>query len=366
MAAQAYEVDFFAVGSGKRSGDAIALRFGAPGNYKVMVYDGGTKDSGKAIVEHVKKHYGTTRVDFVVNSHPDGDHASGLSVVLEELEVGELWMHQPWNYSEEIREYFHDGRMTDASLAERLKDKMAAAHALEAIAIEKKILIKEPFQGAVIGGVFQILSPGENWYTHELIQEFAKSPEQKKASLASEAYDFVKAAVDKIVDWVKEGWGEESLREDVTTSAENESSVVLFGQIEDYGVLLTGDAGVRAMTEVGEYAESIGLNLPTQITFAQVPHHGSRNNVSTTVMNRIFGPPLQEETDKHTRIAIASASKESESHPKPAVVNAFIRRGFGVYQTKGITVHLNRGMPARENWGSTISKLPFAKEVQSW
>jgi beta-lactamase superfamily II metal-dependent hydrolase len=365
MVKQAYEVDFFAVGNGQRSGDAIAMRFGFPGDYKVMVYDGGTKDSGKAIVEHVKKHYGTTRADFVVNSHPDGDHASGLSVVLEELEVGELWMHQPWHYSEEIRDYFHDGRMTDASLAERLKDKMAAAHALEAIAIKKNVPIRKPFQGAVIGGIFRILSPGEDWYKHELIQEFAKSPEQKKASLVSEAYDFVKAAVESIVDWVKEEWGSESLRDDVTTSAENESSVVLFGQIEEYGVLLTGDAGVRALTEVGEYAERIGLNLPTQITFAQVPHHGSRNNVSTTVMNRIFGLPLLDETDDHTRIAFVSAAKESESHPKPAVVNAFIRRGFGVYHTKGTTIFHRRGMPDRENWGP-IKKLIFAKEVQAW
>ena len=53
------EIDFLPVGNGDKSGDAIAVRYGYPGNYKVMVYDGGTKESGEALVEHIRKHYGT-------------------------------------------------------------------------------------------------------------------------------------------------------------------------------------------------------------------------------------------------------------------------------------------------------------------
>ena len=43
---EGYEIDFLPVGSGERSGDAICVRCGSPGDYKVMVYDGGTKESG--------------------------------------------------------------------------------------------------------------------------------------------------------------------------------------------------------------------------------------------------------------------------------------------------------------------------------
>ncbi len=43
MSAEGYEIDFLPVGNSERSGDAIAVRYGTPGNYKVMVYDGGTK-----------------------------------------------------------------------------------------------------------------------------------------------------------------------------------------------------------------------------------------------------------------------------------------------------------------------------------
>lgn len=45
-----YEIDFLAVGDGERSGDAIAVRYGSPGAYRVMVVDGGTKDQHIAVL----------------------------------------------------------------------------------------------------------------------------------------------------------------------------------------------------------------------------------------------------------------------------------------------------------------------------
>ena len=77
-----FEIDFLPVGNGESSGDAIAVRWGTPSGYQILVYDGGTRESGAALVDHVQQYYGTRRVDHVVSSHPDGDHASGLSVVL--------------------------------------------------------------------------------------------------------------------------------------------------------------------------------------------------------------------------------------------------------------------------------------------
>ncbi|MCQ2786209.1 MBL fold metallo-hydrolase [Helicobacter pylori] len=53
-------------------------------------------------MEHIEKYYETKRVDYAINTHPDQDHASGLTEVLKNLEVRELWMHRPWEYIEEI------------------------------------------------------------------------------------------------------------------------------------------------------------------------------------------------------------------------------------------------------------------------
>src|SRR5687768_13513744 len=97
----AYEVDFLPVGDGERSGDAIAVRFGNlndPNQQYVVVIDGGFTDTGMELVTHIKKFYNTTHVDLVISTHPDSDHAAGLSVVLSELTVSQLWMHKPWEH----------------------------------------------------------------------------------------------------------------------------------------------------------------------------------------------------------------------------------------------------------------------------
>lgn len=59
-------------------------------------------------------------MDYLVSSHPDANHASGLSVVLDQLSIGEVWIHRPREQSPDISDNFHDGRIADDSLAERL------------------------------------------------------------------------------------------------------------------------------------------------------------------------------------------------------------------------------------------------------
>lgn len=285
------------------------------------------------------------------------------------MDVGELWMHQPWNYSKVILDYFKDGRITDNSLAERLKDKMAAAYALEQLAEEYGIPVYEPFRGASIGD-FVVLSPESNWYVHELIAEFAKSPEQKRSesfatSDLARAFESVTKAASAAIAWVTEHWGVETLKSDVQTSAENESSVILFGQLGGKGILLTGDAGVRALDATATFTESKNVSLPNVLHFIQVPHHGSRNNVSSEVLDRIVGPRKAYDDGTTTKTAYVSASKESSTHPRTVVTNAFIRRGANVVPTKGQSKRYHHNMPAREGW-VPVTPLKFSSQVEAW
>src|SRR5262249_37948843 len=120
----AYQVDFFPVGDGSKSGDAIAMRFGDFSDHlktQVVVIDGGFQSSGDALVKHIREEYGTTYVDLVVSTHPDNDHSSGLAPVIEELTVGQLWMHKPWEHTYDIAKMFQDGRVTDMSVAEGIR-----------------------------------------------------------------------------------------------------------------------------------------------------------------------------------------------------------------------------------------------------
>lgn len=357
---QKFEIDFLPVGESQHSGDAIAMRWEDElGQQKVLIYDGGTKDYGQALVRHVKTHYHTDHVDYVVNTHPDNDHAGGLLYVLENVTVGQLWMHRPWIYSAMIRDYFHDGRITDDSLARRLQEKMSAAYALEQVAQKQDIPIFEPFAGERIG-IFTVLSPTTERYVHELLPEFEKAPELKVVAATEAFFDKAVATIERIAAH----WDKEFLPDVVKTSAENESSVVMFARMSKGGYLLTGDAGIKSLRAAAEYAGNVGYHLPSEVTFVQIPHHGGRRNVSTETLNLIVGEPLTAMPEKPTKTAFVSAAKAAPTHPKRLVTNAFVRRGFKVSCTKGQIIQHRRGYDGRPGW-VTLEPLPFYDDVEA-
>jgi beta-lactamase superfamily II metal-dependent hydrolase len=345
------EVDILAVGDGARSGDAIAVRYGdALRGYRVVIIDGGTKEAGERLVQHVRQVYRTNRANDVLNTHPDGDHASGLTVVVEQLQVDRVWMHRPWHYAENIRHLFRDGRITDNSLEQRFREALQSAHELEATAIARRVPISEPYQGAQIGP-FTVLSPHADWYVNKLVPNFRGAPALKQAGFDATLKAILDAAKSG-VKWVQETIGIETLSEEGETSAQNESSVVMCGNFDGHKLLITGDAGLLALVRAYEYATRIGLRLD-DLWMLQVPHHGSRNNVTPSILNLIKG-----------RFAIASAAAKDDIHPRRVVTNALRRRGAKVYATKGVSLRLHVGMGDRDGWGRA-TEIPFYEWVEA-
>lgn len=344
------ELDFLQVGDGERSGDAIALRYGNPlTGYDVMIVDGGNKASGEELVRHVIGIYGTRTVQHVVNTHPDGDHSSGLTEVLENLDVRNVWMHRPWAYAGGLLGQFADPRFTPSGLERRLREALDAAHELEKIAVRKRIPVYEPFQGRDIGP-FRVLSPDKDWYLRDLVPNFARTPEAKQPASALIGALF-KAATDT-VSWVAESMNIETLDESGETSAQNESSVVLYGDFSGQAVLLTGDSGRLGLTRSILYARSLGISLQG-LNCVQVPHHGSRRNVSPSVLNNITG-----------QNAIVSVAPKSTTHPRRKVTNAFKRRGARVYRTNGGLINYTINWPRRPEISDAI-EIPFYDRVES-
>lgn len=349
-----YEIDFIPVGEGKKNGDAIAMRITKNGKTEIYVIDGGIQASGKALVQHIRKYYGAKRVDYLISTHPDMDHISGLKVVLEELEVGELWMHKPWDHASKIINDIVDGRVTQQSLSKRIEGFVKTAKEVAELAAEKGIQIREPFQGEQIG-CFRVLSPSKEWY-RELLKDFDKMP-PSKATPVLENQTFASST-----DTAYEDWNTETLKEDGETSARNESSVVLRGILPDgHRVLLTGDAGIQALTKAYKYACSRKYNLQ-RCRFIQMPHHGSRRNVSPHLLDMLLGPILPEGSPAE-KISFVNTSKGAPDHPKKSVVNAFIRRGVKVIATKGKKICSRSGYPRRSGWGSA-SPLSLSRKVE--
>lgn len=354
-----YEIDFLAVGDGERSGDAIAVRYGSPDAYHVMVVDGGTKDSGEKLVEHIKTCYQTSHVDYLVNTHPDIDHASGLEVVLENLTVGEAWVHQPWNYPHKIIHWFKDGRITVDSLKDRLQDAMYHAYQVEKLAKERGVPVYEPFQGSKIGD-FYVVSPSRERYL-DIIAHFDKTPTPIVAPPARGLLAGAYALTEKVRSWLDERWDYETLKDGEETSYDNESSVILYANIDERGILLTGDAGVQALTHAADYLELHNIDIPSTLKFVQIPHHGSRHNVGPSILDRILGikQPKGAPVTKH---AFVSAGAKSETHPRRVVTNAFKRRCVQVTAAKGKGIHIGYNMPPR-GW-SAADEIPFYDKVE--
>lgn len=348
----AFEIDFIPVGNGEKSGDAIALRYGRLNSQfnfsqKVIVIDGGTIESGKILVEHIKSYYKTTIVDLMINTHPDNDHCSGLREVLNELTVKELWIHTPWNFAKDFIDLFKDGRITDNSLKEKLKEGLSIAHELEQLAKAKKIPVKEPFEGqSYDNGIIQILGPSESYYT-ELLPNFRSTPEPNAESAISKAFTAVKDAI----KWVAETMQNETLDESGETSAENNSSAVTLFTYDNRKALFTSDTGIPALKKVIAFAKSKGISL-TNLSLLQVPHHGSKRNLSPSVLNDIKG-----------RSAYISCSPEGEpKHPAKKVVNALKRRSMKTYSTKGNVLCYRHNANSR-GW-SNATELPFYDQVE--
>jgi beta-lactamase superfamily II metal-dependent hydrolase len=310
----AYEIDFLPVGEGDKSGDAIAMRFWTPNsiplNQTVVVIDGGTKESGAALAEHIAIHYNTQTVDAVICSHSDADHASGLTEVLENCKVKSLLMHTPWAHFADLDKYLTGDAISTDKLRRHFKKSLDSARALETLAKQKGIQIYEPFSDpAASNEHFSILGPSKTFY-EGLLQSFRCAPEifAKPPEALRKAVDAVKEAVAK---WIEEKWDFETLTDpsENDCSAENNSSVILLFKDGNDKFLFTSDAGVPALTEAANFATRIGIDLKT-VNALQVPHHGSKHNVGPTILDRILGqrtPQLQ-----LTKSGIVSASKGAE------------------------------------------------------
>lgn len=329
-----YEIDFLPVGEG--SGDAIVVRYGNDTDgYCLHVIDGGRTETATTIINHINKYYPGCPIDHMVLSHADNDHACGLIGVMEKLTVKNLWMNRPWLYAENILPNFH-GNFTLQGLIDDIKERHSFLVTLEKLAIEQGTVIHDAFQGAQIGA-FTVLAPRMDRYINS-IPDFGKTPTRYSTeSAGSQEFSVLRSLVEGAKK-LMEDWDLETLAKNTTTSASNESCVVQYATLGDKGALLTADVGPIGLTEAASYGAQLGLNRPK---FVQIPHHGSRHNVTPSVLDTWLGPKQPQGTVLGTAFCSVGANKHD--YPRAQVKNAFIRRGFKVYSTRTKFISHSKG-----------------------
>ena len=273
-----FEIDFLDVET-KKSGDAIAIRYEKNGRTFIHVVDGRYSDTGEKLRDHILKYYNNpNRIDHVVATHNDGDHARGLVPVLEHFEVGVLWMLRPWMYAAELLPRFRNYTNVD-NLRAALRTAYSNLADLETIAINRRIPIYEPFQGGLVGQ-FRVMAPTRSRFL-DLVASSEKTPAVADAAIGGMVSSFYEA-FRSAVSYVAAAWGAEAFPPE-DTSNKNEMSVVQFAELCGERILLTADTGRYGLAEMINYAPRIGLRLPGIGRF-QVPHHGGRHNVSTELL----------------------------------------------------------------------------------
>jgi hypothetical protein len=339
---------------GDSDGDAIIVKYGDANGYYIQVVDAGYASIGDSVVDHIKTVYGAETIiaDMVV-SHADNDHAAGLIPVFKQFRVGSLWMNRPWLYAYEVIDQFH-GNWTVEGWVEEVRSKHEYLVELEDLARARGMEPKEAFQGAQIGP-FLVLAPSRERYV-SLIPDLGKTPPPYRSEAA--AARGIVEAVRGVLDRVKEYMDVETLDANPpATSASNETSIVQLGIYENRKILLTADAGPDALMEAAVYAHSRGLlSAPDTI---QIPHQGSRRNVTPQVLNAWLGAP-NGGTPKRGN-AIVSVGAKKDDHPRKKVKNAFMRRGYPVFVGRKSWVHMPYGYEMR---GQPMTAEAFSHDVE--
>ena len=355
----AFEIDFLPVGTGSKSGDAIALRYwnhNVPNAKKTVVtIDGGTQDSGDALANHIRGHYNTTTVDLAILTHPDMDHASGMLHFLKQVKFNALVMHLPWKHNGAVAKLIDDDRTTLNSLARRAQENLTAAKAIEKLAIDRGIGIVEPFTGRNHENVITVLGPTELYYQDRLANfNFMPGTSKTATNQVAEAGGSTEI----------ESWEFEALKEppEDASSARNNSSAILLFQYDGQKIMFTGDAGVPALNGALDYLDRRLISYNDLMLF-QIPHHGSRKNLGPALIRRLFGPIRPKGTPTWT--AVASVAPEGlPKHPNKKVTNALTRRGAHVAVTAGQSLCFYNEWIPRLNYGP-IASVPLYSVVDS-
>lgn len=235
------DIDFLWVGEKAKTGDAITAQFTDPatGRDVVVVIDGGFSDDGDRIADHVRRYYGTRRVDLMICTHPDDDHIKGLFGAIENLDVDTLIINRPAGF----------GHVRDDVKSPLTEDLVATAQV-------NGTRVASGFTGdTYFGGALRILGPTELYYTELLGEQvkyagFAASIGRTLSKAAS--------AVMTALQGVSHDPGETLVTDNGGTTPRNNTSIIVKLAVEGYDALFTGDAGVPALNRALDHLESVG------------------------------------------------------------------------------------------------------------
>lgn len=298
-----YEIDVLDLGNA----DAKIISLNDNGARQTIVIDGGNPGDGEKVVQHLNKYHRVDHIDLVICTHPDKDHIGGLPEIISSIKTNRVWIHDPLQHIEPLFFRLLLAGAKAQNKAQKIVESFEAT--LNFISIVDRLGIPrvEPFDGLEYGPLI-VVGPTVEYYSG-LISGFRNID----ALVADELKDY-NPLQDLLESLTEENNTNCVLDEKNDTSNENNSSVIILGIIDEKKFLFTGDAGVQALTSASERYHLDNIH------WLDVPHHGSKHNLSTTLLD-------------YFRPQVSSISADgSRKHPSRAVINALKKYG-NVYST---------------------------------
>jgi beta-lactamase superfamily II metal-dependent hydrolase len=346
------EIDMISLGD---ADSILVTQWSTIGPQRILI-DGGNGSDAETVSEFLHSR-GFTHLWAVVCSHLHTDHVNGLIKLVRDpsISIATGWMH-------DIRNHLSADTLLSASRgnspqAEAVRQVVEATKELASAFSSRptSIFPKEPFAGSSIAAIpeMTVLGPSMTFY-RRILPEFADLPQLKHSQAFWDAVaaigfetkspkpnfpglattlagianspsrfrfsDLVPLAptpefnsLGSLSALLGGTLSDSSVKKNPATQPFNNTSVILGIRSKNQKLMLTGDAGSEALDCVpSEWS---------QLTWMQVPHHGSDGNLSQANVER-FCPA----------IAYISACGDS-SHPSRAIVSGLIKAGAIVFST---------------------------------
>ena len=273
----------------------------------------GASDAGTRTLVPALRALGIRKLDSVVVSHADSDHAGGLLAVLKVLPVGTLY--SSFSFQEWLRRALH------ASAAQSLKTESLQASAVQSLKTEslQAHLCEHGHRWDWDGVRFEFLHPA------------ARQPAVVPAPAVQIASPNASSARDLKLTTQTEPANTVSVRSNKSRPSKNAQSCVLHVQGSHHSALLPGDIGVKQ--------EQLLLERHTSVLSANlvvVAHHGSDTSSSPRFVQQL-----------EAQHAIAQVGYLNRfGHPHPVIKQRWLGAKAKFWQTDRHGAILARSTPA--------------------
>ena len=334
-------------------GDALWVEYGDPKHPHRILIDGGVLGTHDRLVEKIEGIDGKRSFELMMITHIDNDHIDAMVKLLGEdfdLEVGDFW----FNAWDQIKEADTLGAKQGEMLTERISERGYPHNQLadgKAIVIPSDAESGLPVYQLEGGMKLTILGPTPKdlgrlkaeW--KKTIENAGLEPggEFTGAKLLEDAPRYQKDRLGSAAPNV-ERWANRAFSED--PSPPNASSISFLAEYGNRSVLFTGDARSGSLIQgIDRLLAERGV-AKLKIDAFKVPHHGSKNNLSNEVMQRI--------DSKHF---LLSSSGAKFNHPDSDAVARII------HHSEKPILHFNYFTKDNKDWDRSTWKTELGYET---